>query len=185
MAPKFAFGRSDKDGSLIVSSGIFKLARNLALGVFGMAASAALANSSAAAVDITEPVRQTQSDNLTSGDTRFRQLFVSWESLDNGTADAVLVRPTISIPSQMPLRSARLSSDYGMRTHPVLGGAASIMALIWRRRQEPPFMPRPMVSWARRNGFQVTVFISGSITELIWKPALRICLVWQSPLGTA
>ena len=124
MALNLAHRRCNKDGSLIVSSGIFKLAKSLAvavLGVVGMAASPALANSSAAAVDITEPVRQAQSDNLTSGDTRFRQLFVSWESLDNGAADAVLVRPTISIPSQMPLRGARMTSDYGMRTHPVLG----------------------------------------------------------------
>ncbi|MEP5937801.1 MAG: M23 family metallopeptidase [Erythrobacter sp.] len=98
-----------------------KAALIAAAGVTSIAASPALANSSAAAVDIAEPVRQAQSDTLTSGDTRFRQLFASWEALDDGGTDIVSVKPAISIPSQMPLQGARLTSDYGMRTHPVLG----------------------------------------------------------------
>ena len=109
---------------MIVSSGVFKLAKSVSIAAVGavcMAASPAVANSSAAAVDITEPVRKAQADNLTAGDTRFRQLFASWEALDDGGTDIVSVKPTISIPSRMPLESARLTSEYGMRTHPVLG----------------------------------------------------------------
>jgi murein DD-endopeptidase MepM/ murein hydrolase activator NlpD len=108
---------------LIVSPDIFKLAKSLAVALVGaasIAASPAIANSSAAAVDITEPLRA-QPDSLTSGDKRFSQLFASWEALDDGAANAVSIRRTVSIPSQMPLEGARLTSDYGMRTHPVLG----------------------------------------------------------------
>ena len=57
-------------------------------------------------------------------DAQFQQLFARWESLDNGkrTAATGPVGPSISIPSRMPLADSRLTSDYGMRTHPVLGG---------------------------------------------------------------
>ncbi len=108
---------------MIVSPGVFKLAKSFAVtfaGIVGLVAVPASANSSAP-VDITEPVRQAQSDSLTSGDTRFRQLFASWEALDDAGSKAVTVRPAIAIPSQMPLQGARMTSDYGMRTHPVLG----------------------------------------------------------------
>jgi murein DD-endopeptidase MepM/ murein hydrolase activator NlpD len=32
------------------------------------------------------------------------------------------VRPAVSVPSRSPLTAAKLTSGYGMRTHPVLGG---------------------------------------------------------------
>jgi murein DD-endopeptidase MepM/ murein hydrolase activator NlpD len=35
---------------------------------------------------------------------------------------APFVQPAISVPSRMPLEGAQLTSGYGMRTHPVLGG---------------------------------------------------------------
>ncbi len=82
-----------------------------------IAAHPALANSSSA--DITAPVRDSASP-LGGGDEQFRQLFASWESLDsNGTPT---VTPSISIPSRMPVEDSRMSSDYGMRNHPVIGG---------------------------------------------------------------
>lgn len=87
-----------------------------------VATSPALANSNAVAVEINDTVRQAQDDSLLAGDQSFRQLFVSWEALDQRGADASTIRPSISVPSRMPLDGARLTSDFGMRTHPVLGG---------------------------------------------------------------
>ena len=53
-------------------------------------------------------------------DSRFQQLFAKWE-----TADGVRPKtqaPAVSLPSRTPLDTVRMTSDYGMRTHPVLGG---------------------------------------------------------------
>ena len=87
----------------------------------------ALANSSASA-DIAAPLRAAQAGQqsaLGSGDREFRQLFASWRSLDQGAATAVTtVAHSISgsIPSLMPVPTNRLTSAFGMRWHPVLGG---------------------------------------------------------------
>lgn len=89
------------------------------------AATPAIANSSAAAVDVTEPVREAQGAGVTSGDTRFRQLFASWEALDKTGPTGPAATPTVAIPSRMPLDDSRLTSDYGMRRHPVLGSRRS------------------------------------------------------------
>ncbi len=96
-----------------------------ALSAFGMAAIAAAtpasANSSAnAAVDISEPIRAAQDDNLTSGDVQFRQLFANWQALDSAGPNAPTEQPSIAIPSRMPLDGFKLTSGYGMRNHPVL-----------------------------------------------------------------
>lgn len=112
-------------------AGIFAAATVL----FG--ANPAMANSSNAA-DIAAPLRVAQDSRqsaLGNGDEEFRQLFTSWRSLDrsNGyampTANAGLVQPvafararTVSIPSRMPVEGVHLTSDYGMRWHPVTGG---------------------------------------------------------------
>lgn len=80
-------------------------------------ATPALANSSSAA-DIAAPLREAQAAKSgTRGDDEFRRLFASW----NGTTTAPASR-SVSIPSRMPLDGASLSSGFGMRTHPVLGG---------------------------------------------------------------
>jgi murein DD-endopeptidase MepM/ murein hydrolase activator NlpD len=97
-------------------------------------ASPAFANSSATA-DIAAPLRAAQAAKpspLGNGDEEFRKLFANWQSLDKPQA---LVQPTVqpqhrkslvagpvSIPSRFPIQSVRLSSSYGMRGHPVLGG---------------------------------------------------------------
>lgn len=90
----------------------------------------AFANSSANA-DIAAPLRAAQAAKsgvaVSTGDEQFRKLFVSWQSLDKApvlsavAAPAVAVR-TVSIPSRVPVDGVRLTSDFGMRTHPVLGG---------------------------------------------------------------
>ena len=85
-----------------------------------IAASPVLANTTAA--DVAEPIRHGQGETLTSGDQRFRQLFASWEALDDTGPDGSTMSVSISIPSRMPLDGSYLTSDYGMRKHPILGG---------------------------------------------------------------
>lgn len=90
------------------------------------------ANSAAASADIVEPVRDTQADPLANGDQRFKSLFSSWTAIERtsptvGTGaqtafSAPFAQPTVSVPSRMPLEGSQLTSGYGMRTHPVLGG---------------------------------------------------------------
>lgn len=94
-----------------------------------LVAPAAHANSSAnTAADITAPVREAQADKLTNGDKRFHELFASWTSLDATTASqpnqplTVFERPTVAVPSLTPVNGARMSSNFGMRSHPVSGG---------------------------------------------------------------
>ena len=100
----------------------------LAVGAFfTVGASPALANSSAAAADIAAPVRDAKASGVSGSDEQFKQLFASWQSLDQGGPASVAtpVKPTmgVSIPSRAPLAVGSTSSGYGMRTHPVLGGA--------------------------------------------------------------
>lgn len=56
-----------------------------------------------------------------TGDREFSELFASWRSIDNGY-EAPAPATRVSIPSRMPLDAATMTSTYGMRTHPVLGG---------------------------------------------------------------
>ncbi|HQA18106.1 MAG TPA: M23 family metallopeptidase, partial [Novosphingobium sp.] len=112
-------------------------------GIFAAAglafANPAFANSSANA-DVTAPLRASQAAKTPQGgDEEFRRLFNGWKQMDNGqlaaapasTSSAPSVRTTgvpvmaptkVSIPSRNPLDGATLTSGYGMRTHPVLGG---------------------------------------------------------------
>ena len=108
-----------------------QIAAALAAATALFATSPALANttantSSTAAADVIQPVRDVQGDSLVGGDERFRELFASWSTLDTSEADTPEMpmqgfeRPTVSIPSIMPVGAARLSSGFGMRNHPVL-----------------------------------------------------------------
>lgn len=89
-------------------------------------ANPAFANSSATA-DIAAPLRAAQSakaNDLGNGDEEFRRLFANWRSLEKTTVAAhplTIRRAGVSVPSLMPVDGTRLSSEYGMRTHPVLG----------------------------------------------------------------
>ena len=101
-----------------------------------------LANSSTAA-DIAAPLRAAQDarqGSLGNVDKEFRQLFANWRSLDKPVAyvspisNPSLTGPaltglvpfaaprTVSIPSRIPVEGVRLTSDFGMRWHPVTGG---------------------------------------------------------------
>lgn len=82
----------------------------------------ALANSSATA-DIAAPLRAAQaakSSALGSGDDQFRTLFASWQASDTGSTAAPAAK--VSIPSLVPLEGYRMTSEYGMRNHPISGG---------------------------------------------------------------
>lgn len=121
----------------MVFSSVFATARSVTglvaavLAVFG--SNPALANSSANAADVTAPLRAAQEarSQAVGGDEVFRQLHASWRSLDNSAGFAAAATPIAprtasvaraSIPSRMPVDGVRLSSSFGMREHPVLGG---------------------------------------------------------------
>lgn len=105
-----------------------KAGQGLALGAMAfatmaMAPAPALANASAAATtDIQAPIRE-KSDTVlhkaANNDAKFSQLFASWKQVEIekpaiGTAAA-------SMPSRMPVDTARFSSLFGSRTHPISG----------------------------------------------------------------
>ena len=89
----------------------------------------ALANSAASA-DIAAPLRAAEAarsgNTANTADDEFHQLFASWKALETGAmaASAPAQRSgTVSIPSLIPVTSNRsMSSGFGMRYHPVLGG---------------------------------------------------------------
>lgn len=89
----------------------------------------ALANSSASA-DVTAALRSAPASRTApSGDEQFRSLFNGWKALDSNaglainTSNTSPYRPaSVAIPSRMPVEGASLTSGYGMRNHPVLGG---------------------------------------------------------------
>ena len=123
-------------------------------------ATPAMANSAAANADVTSPLRAAQAakPSAQGGDDEFRSLFTGWKSLDNGqlvltpttklatAPSAATYRPSsVSIPSRMPVNGAALTSGYGMRVHPVLGG---------RRQHKGIDMAEPVGSpvYATANG---------------------------------
>jgi murein DD-endopeptidase MepM/ murein hydrolase activator NlpD len=92
-------------------------------------ATPALANSANA--DISAPLRAaTGSVGQAGGDQQFKQLFSSWQSADRGAGFVAPVAAgtvgsalhSVSIPSLMPVEGVRLTSEFGMRWHPILGG---------------------------------------------------------------
>ncbi len=101
-------------------------------------ANPAFANNSANA-DIAAPLRAAQAAKtasaasaLPAGDAELLSLFGSWRSMDRPTgvgsaAGAGLSMVTnavrgVSIPSLMPVAGVQMTSNFGMRWHPVLGG---------------------------------------------------------------
>lgn len=100
---------------------IFKLG-TLAGMALAVAANPAHAGETAATTQITAAVTADSAGKAT-GDREFRELFASWKSMDTtGIVGAASPMPVVSVPSQMPLAGATMTSDFGMRTHPILGG---------------------------------------------------------------
>ncbi len=124
---KFAFRR------------MLKLAATACSAILVSAAAPALANTANSAAttttsaDIVQPLRDADGAVVENGDTRFKSLFASWTAIERTapTVGAIEAAPAfsspvpqrgISVPSRMPLEGAALTSGFGMRTHPVLGG---------------------------------------------------------------
>nr|WP_233994133.1 M23 family metallopeptidase [Porphyrobacter sp. AAP60] len=91
------------------------------------------ATSATSSADMVEPLRDAQGDAGANSDQRFKSLFTSWTAMERTSptlgagADVTaysspVPQRAISVPSRMPLEGAQLTSSYGMRTHPVLGG---------------------------------------------------------------
>jgi murein DD-endopeptidase MepM/ murein hydrolase activator NlpD len=81
------------------------------------------AQANEAAATATQITGAVGAQSAPTGDREFSELFASWKSID--TTGVVATAPQIaavSVPAGTPLASATLTSDYGMRTHPVLGG---------------------------------------------------------------
>lgn len=117
---------------------VLKLALAACSAVLVSAAAPALANTATsttatASADVTAPLKEGQADVVDLGDARFKSLFNSWTQMERtsptlGGEEAVAAYSSpvpvtgISVPSRMPLEGAALTSGFGMRTHPVLGG---------------------------------------------------------------
>jgi murein DD-endopeptidase MepM/ murein hydrolase activator NlpD len=109
--------------------GIRKLALGIAVSAGLLGANPALANSSSNA-DIAAPLRAAQAAKpspLGSGDEEFRRLFANWKSLEEAPVSTSITaapvrRAGVSIPSLMPVNAPAMTSGFGMRIHPVLGG---------------------------------------------------------------
>jgi murein DD-endopeptidase MepM/ murein hydrolase activator NlpD len=80
----------------------------------------AVANETATATQITGAIDAAQA--APTGDREFAELFASWRSMDRTGFATPAPMGSVNVPSRSPLQSATLTSDYGMRTHPVLGG---------------------------------------------------------------
>ena len=116
---------------------VIKLAVSACSAILVSAAAPALANTAnsatATSADVLEPVREAQGEGVETGDARFKSLFASWTAIEKTTPtlgsnaemsaySAPVPQRAISVPSRMPLEGAALTSGFGMRTHPVLGG---------------------------------------------------------------
>ncbi|WP_338467607.1 M23 family metallopeptidase [Novosphingobium sp. ZN18A2] len=90
-------------------------------------AAPAFANSASSA-DITTPIRAAEASRSSSGtgapDAEFSRLFSSWQKLDGeqSTVTPLHSATQVSIPSMAPLDAIRMTSGFGMRHHPILGG---------------------------------------------------------------
>jgi murein DD-endopeptidase MepM/ murein hydrolase activator NlpD len=81
----------------------------------------AMANETATATQMTGALDAAAAAPST-GDREFTELFASWRSMDRTGFAAPAPIAGVSVPSRMPLEAATLTSGFGMRNHPVLGG---------------------------------------------------------------
>jgi murein DD-endopeptidase MepM/ murein hydrolase activator NlpD len=92
--------------------------------------SAPVMANNASSADIAAPLRAAEAarngstGNASNADEEFQQLFASWKALEAGPAALASSRSTrVSIPSLIPISTSRaMSSSFGLRVHPVLGG---------------------------------------------------------------
>ncbi len=102
---------------------VFKFGFAALTGIALSVAAPAQANETAASAQITGAVDAAKAGEG-SGDREFSELFASWKSMDATGIVSATPSPAarVSVPSQMPVEGYTLTSDYGMRNHPVLGG---------------------------------------------------------------
>ena len=106
----------------------------VAVAGLSLAAHPAMANSAAAAADISAPLRAAQAANQSASggeDEQFRTLFSSWQNFEETGLASAKAKPAIpgtarlsgvNIPSRTPLEGLKLTSSFGMREHPIFGG---------------------------------------------------------------
>jgi murein DD-endopeptidase MepM/ murein hydrolase activator NlpD len=106
-----------------------RAASGLTIAALAIAASPAAANETgtatqtAAAAQMTGAIDTNAASALGNGDREFTQLFASWKDMERGAGGSLAApRQAVSVPSLMPVDVARMSSGFGMRNHPVLGG---------------------------------------------------------------
>lgn len=114
---------------MLFNTNTFKTVFSALTAIVAFSSAPAFANSAASA-DIAAPLRAAEAAkagvSADRGDDEFRRLFASWQQLDNGilpsSRPTTIRRASVAIPSLVPVSMTRLSSGYGMREHPVLGG---------------------------------------------------------------
>jgi murein DD-endopeptidase MepM/ murein hydrolase activator NlpD len=81
------------------------------------------ATTTAATTQLSGAINGNVAGPLGQGDKEFTQLFASWKQLD-GAASRIGATPrqAVSVPSITPVQGFRLTSAFGNREHPILGG---------------------------------------------------------------
>jgi murein DD-endopeptidase MepM/ murein hydrolase activator NlpD len=92
-----------------------------ALAALVVSTNPAMANETATSTQITGAIDAANASSA-SGDREFRELFASWKSMDRTGVVTANPIARVSIPSGMPVQDATLTSNFGMRNHPILGG---------------------------------------------------------------
>jgi murein DD-endopeptidase MepM/ murein hydrolase activator NlpD len=82
----------------------------------------ATATSTAETAQISGAINGEAAGPLGQGDKEFTQLFASWKKIDTPGSRVLSQEPIVAVPSIAPVAGFRLSSDFGEREHPVLGG---------------------------------------------------------------
>jgi murein DD-endopeptidase MepM/ murein hydrolase activator NlpD len=105
-----------------------RAAAGLAIATGAIAAHPALAKdapatSTAATTQLSGAIKGNAAGSLGQGEKEFTQLFASWKRLDapNSTFTGT-PQQVVSVPSISPVQGYRLTSAYGEREHPILGG---------------------------------------------------------------
>lgn len=93
-----------------------------AFGLIAAGAAIAAAPAGAEAPNYVAPVAQPAAGTGVTNDgadNAFHQLYASW---DGAARQTRTIANSVSVPSRAPVEDARLTSGFGMREHPVLGG---------------------------------------------------------------